>query len=64
MATKRQRMLLQNVYISFTVTCAFIDVQVSHDKGTNTPPYHDRLAYAGKVISITFLISKTDHNEL
>ena len=41
MASKRQHMLLQNVYISFSVNGAFT-VQVTHAVGTNTPPYHDR----------------------
>ena len=36
-------MLLQNLYVPFSINGAFTDVQVTHDAmGTNTPPYHHR----------------------
>ena len=36
-------MLLQNLYVPFSIYGAVTDVQVPHDAiGTNTPPYHHR----------------------
>ena len=35
-------MLLQNVYVSFSVNDAFTDVQITHALDTNILPYNDR----------------------
>ena len=35
-----QHMLLQHLYVPFSINGAFTDVQVTHAMGTNIPPYH------------------------
>ena len=37
-----QHVLLQNLYVPFSINGAFTDVQVPHATGTNTAPYHHR----------------------
>ncbi|MEQ2215473.1 hypothetical protein XENOCAPTIV_001497 [Xenoophorus captivus] len=35
-------MLLQNLYVPFSINCAITDVQITNAMGTSTPPYHHR----------------------
>ena len=37
-----QHILLQNLYVLFSINGTFRNVSVSNAKGTNTPPYHHR----------------------
>ncbi|MEQ2173318.1 hypothetical protein GOODEAATRI_030946 [Goodea atripinnis] len=55
-----QHMLLQNLYLPFSINGAFTDVQVTHAMGTNTPLYHHiccLLNFALKMILILNVFS-------
>ncbi len=42
MSSWRQHIVLQNLYVLFSVNGAITEVQVTFAKGTDTTPYHDR----------------------
>ncbi len=42
MSSWRQRIVLQNLYVLFSINGAITEVQVTFAKGTDTTPYHDR----------------------
>ncbi len=42
MSSWRQHIVLQNLYVLFSINGAITEVQVTFAKGTDTTPYHDR----------------------
>ncbi len=42
MSSWRQHIVLQNLYVPFSINGAITEVQVTFAKGTDTTPYHDR----------------------
>ncbi len=42
MSSWRQHIVLQNLYVTFSINGAITEVQVTFAKGTDTTPYHDR----------------------
>ncbi len=42
MSSWRQYIVLQNLYVLFSINGAITEVQVTFAKGTDTTPYHDR----------------------
>ncbi len=42
MSSWRQHIVLQNLYVLFSINVAITEVQVTFAKGTDTTPYHDR----------------------
>uniref|UniRef100_A0AAR2KV92 Uncharacterized protein n=1 Tax=Pygocentrus nattereri TaxID=42514 RepID=A0AAR2KV92_PYGNA len=59
-----QQVLLQNLYVPFSINGAFTDVQVTPAMGTNPPPHHQRywlLNFALKTIpTVLFLFGPED----
>ncbi len=66
MSSWRQHIVLQNLYVLFSINGAITEVQVTFAKGTDTTPYHDRpwlldLLLVTVWMILFFLVRSTRH---